>query len=144
MKSALVGFCFACLALAITSCGPGGPKKMKAWGNVTFNGVPIDKGTITFLPIPDGTQGTATGGEIMDGNYEIAAATGPIVGLTYKVEIKAMRKTGKIPNPFNAEAPPLDKYEDFVPEKYNFKSGLKVTIGPTDADNKHDFHLKSE
>src|SRR5262245_5962582 len=106
----------AWLFLALASCDSGGPRKMKIWGAATFEGQPIETGSITLLPGPDSTEGTAVGAEIKEGRYEIAAKDGPLAGLTYKVEIKAQRKTGKtVPNPFNPSGPRLDEFEQFIP-----------------------------
>jgi hypothetical protein len=54
-----------CILLAATGC----ESSTGASGTVTYDGRPVEKGTITFLPA-DG-QGPAAGGEIRDGQYRV-------------------------------------------------------------------------
>lgn len=128
--------------LVLTGCGPAGPRPMKVWGEVTFDGKPLESGSIRFLPLPNSTQGTATEGDIQNGRYEIPAKDGPLSSLTYKVEIRAQRKVGTVANPMNPTGPPLDRFDNFIPAAYNHESTLTATIADTEAANQHDFHLK--
>ena len=112
---------------------------MKVWGEAVFDGKPIESGTITLLPIP-GNVGTATGADILNGKYEIPAKDGPLAGQTYKVEIKAQRKVGTMPHPFNPSTI-VDRMEDFIPTEYNAQSKLSAVISDKASDNKHDFRL---
>ena len=132
------------LLTLLAGCGPAGPRPTKVWGQVTFDGQPLDKGEIRFLPLPGSTQGTATEGDIRDGRYEIPSKDGPLSGLTYKVEIKAQRKVGTVANPVTPTGPPLDRFDNYIPAAYNHKSTLTVTVADTESANQHDFHLKSE
>ncbi|MFM8633657.1 MAG: hypothetical protein ACKOEX_02420 [Planctomycetia bacterium] len=110
-------------------------------GDVSYDGQPVASGTIIFTPV-EGTQGPATGAGIEGGRYRVPAQKGPVVGGRYKVEITALRKTGKtVPNSFDPNGQPLEFSEQFVPDRYNRRSTLVVTV--TAGANKADFALSS-
>ncbi|MFM7291027.1 MAG: hypothetical protein ACKO6B_07330 [Planctomycetia bacterium] len=110
-------------------------------GDVSYDGQPVASGTIIFTPV-EGTQGPATGAGIEDGRYRVPAQKGPVVGGRYKVEITALRKTGRtVPNTFDPNGQPLKLSEQFVPDHYNTRSTLVVTVNP--GANKADFALSS-
>jgi hypothetical protein len=80
----------AAVVLAVLAgCGSG---RLPVHGDVTFDGKPVDLGTISFEPA-DG-QGRATGGKIMDGKYELVGNTASQPGKKI-VRIFASRKTGR-------------------------------------------------
>jgi hypothetical protein len=58
-----------CVLLAAAGCG----SSTGASGSVTYDGRPVERGAITFLPA-DG-QGPAAGGEIRDGRYRVGDLT---------------------------------------------------------------------
>ena len=71
--------------LGLAGCGSNSPAAVE--GTVTFNGAPIDNGSIGFTPIEGAKPGEGTvGGAIHDGKYAIPAESGPKPG-KYKVEI---------------------------------------------------------
>lgn len=127
--------------IVVAGCGPSGPRNMKVWGDVTYDGKPIETGDIIFTPQP-GTIGTSTGAEIRGGQYSIPAKVGPLADGTYKVEIKALHKIGTTPNIMVADGPPLDLFENFIPTIYNAESNLSATISSDPAANQRNFHLK--
>jgi hypothetical protein len=103
-------------------------------GTVTLDGVPIEKGVIVLMP-PDG-KGQTAGCGITAGSYRMQASPG-----TKQVSIIAERKDGKMPDPMSpGSGAVIDRYVDYVPERYNKKSELTVTIKP--GLNKHDFKLE--
>ena len=57
-------------------------RKMRVWGEVSCAGEPIKEGEIVFTPIAN-TTGPATGIAIIDGAYDVPAASGPLAGGTY-------------------------------------------------------------
>jgi hypothetical protein len=61
----------ALLTLAQVGCGSGNFGTVS--GSVTYNGTPIEKGTISFYPV-DGNSPTA-GGEIANGKYKVSQLT---------------------------------------------------------------------
>jgi hypothetical protein len=112
-----------------------GTRKPVMEGTVTRDGVPIEKGVIVLTP-PDG-KGQTAGCGITVGSYRMQAAPG-----TMQVSIMAERKDGKMPDPMSPGSGAfIDRYVDYVPERYNKKSELTVTIKP--GMNKHDFNLES-
>lgn len=134
----------AMLALLVAAGGCGsGVRRVHVSGDVSLDGKPIEEGNITFTPVT-GTAGPATGGEIRNGKYDVAAAVSPLAGGTYRVQIESLVYRGRsVPNPFNPNGPPLKLPDNTVPPKYNAESVLKVTF-PADAkEQREDFDLKS-
>lgn len=112
-------------------------------GSVTFDGQPVEEGEIRFIPASNqGGQGSpqVAGATIAQGKYDVPADKGAVPG-TYRVEIRAEKKTGKkilaVP-----PAPPgsmIEITEQFVPAKYNEQSTLTLEI--TAGSNSKDFEL---
>ena len=124
----------AVMLLCLTTAGCGSSKPIVE-GTVTLDGVPIEKGTIVLMPI-DG-KGQTAGCGIEAGKYRMQASPG-----TRQVLIHANRKDGTMPDPMSpGSGKMIDRYVNYVPEKYNEKTELTVTIKP--GLNKHDFALES-
>ncbi len=125
----------ACLATALCLAAAGcGKSKPIMEGLVTLDGVPIEKGTIMLIPATG--KGQSAGGGIVAGRYRITASPVPV-----KVWINASRKDGKMPDPLNpGSGVMIDRYVEYVPDRYNEKTTLEVTI--TEGLNKHDFALE--
>jgi hypothetical protein len=126
---------FAAMAVPALLMAAGcGTSKPVMEGTVTLDGVPIEKGVIVLTP-PDG-RGQTAGCGITAGSYRMQAAPG-----TMQVSIMAERKDGTMPDPMSPESGAIvDRYVNYVPERYNKKSELTVTIKP--GLNKHDFQLE--
>jgi hypothetical protein len=62
--------------LAVAGCDGVEPSGYRVSGEVTFQGQPLDHGTINFSPTEDNTGGTVSGAGIKEGRYEVPAATG--------------------------------------------------------------------
>ena len=123
-------------------CGSSGPERAVVSGEVTYNGQPVEKGTIRFLP----TKGTETppwGAHIVDGKYKAYGKGGVPVG-THKVEILGYRtRPGQVPT---GEPPPGMTAEEaareqFLPPKYNTQTELEITIEPGSGSVITDFRL---
>ena len=56
------------------ACGPGGPEKASVSGKVTYQGKPVPKGTISFVPVST-TGRSATGAIQPDGSYTLQTET---------------------------------------------------------------------
>jgi hypothetical protein len=109
-------------------------------GSVTVGGVPVESGSITFVPI-EGTSGHSAGGAIESGRYSISAADGPMIGVN-SVAINGRRKTGrKIPVP-GTENVMMDETEEVVPPRYQTGKELKREIRP--GKNTFDFDLDAQ
>jgi hypothetical protein len=134
--------CTACVVslaamLIIGGCG-GSNGRQSLEGVVTFDGKPLEKGQITFVP-QAGTSGPTAGAEIIDGKFSIPAAGGPFAG-KFRVEITASRPGGqKVPDRFTGKL--VDAYEQFIPSKYNAESQLEAEI-KADGPNRLEFALK--
>jgi hypothetical protein len=121
----------AALCLAAAGCGKSKPIME---GLVTLDGTPIEKGTIMLIPATG--KGQSAGGGIVAGRYRITASPVPV-----RVWINASRKDGKMPDPLNpGSGVMVDRYVEYVPDRYNEKTTLEVTI--TEGLNKHDFALE--
>ncbi len=108
-------------------------------GSVTFNGTPIEEGSISFEPV-DG-KGTVLGGPIAAGRYEINSDF-PVMGENKLVRIIGVRKTGrKVRNPESATEM-VEEVEMFVPRQYNLESTQTVQV-KSNVPNTRNFELKT-
>lgn len=96
-------------------------------GTVSYQGKPIEEGSIRFIPTAD-TKGPTSGATIQNGTYEAKARGGVPVG-SHRVEIQAMRPTGKAkPKELQGLDIIPDPMEQYLPEKYNVQSELTLTV----------------
>ncbi|MBL9124577.1 MAG: hypothetical protein JNG90_13160 [Planctomycetaceae bacterium] len=110
----------------LVGCGKNGPPRTAVQGNVQFDGRPLAKGAIRFIPLED-TPGPETATEILAGKYKLAEAEGPPVG-KLRVEI---RSSGRVPAELTNEqaADKVSSYQlprDLIPAQYNDRSSLSV------------------
>lgn len=133
-----------CLALAVTAAGCGSRNKtVRAWGEVHWQGKPVDEGVIVFFPI-EGTAGPSTGGSIAAGRYDVPAAKGLRAGGTYRVQITAAGKEKF----YDPNATPtvsstlIPVREQVLPEKFNTASTLRATVAPDAGVHRQDFMLQ--
>jgi hypothetical protein len=130
-----------CLGLCalLAGCGSSkysGEKRFPLAGEVTFNGEPVDLGSITF--IPEG-KGRPSGGVIENGKYEVPEEKGANAG-KHRVEIHWLKRTGrKLKDPESGEM--YDERKEALPDKLHANSELSVEV-PLPS-NRHDFQLKS-
>jgi hypothetical protein len=124
------------MAVFLTGCGASdGVDRASVSGKVTFDGQPVQEGSIVFTPTA-GTTGPMCFVAIANGSYSIAAGDrGPVVG-KHKVAIEAYRDAGTVDD---GGAPLKDQ---IVPAKYNKETTLVVEV--TQGSNTHDFDLLSE
>jgi hypothetical protein len=127
-------------------CGPSGPPRVEISGKVTWDGKPLETGTISFIP-EEGLVGPMAGAQIVRGEYQIRADQGPTVG-DHRVEIQAWKTSGQkeVAGVGGATTGPsaggvVETIKMYIPEQYNTKSTLRATIEP-DA-NRLDFDLKA-
>jgi hypothetical protein len=106
-------------------------------GMVRWNGEPLAKGSIRFVPV-DRTPGSDAGGTIKEGKYTIEK--GLTVG-KYRVELKATKKTGKKARNPVLPADMIDEEIELIPPEYNENSQLTREVGP--GLNPIDFDLPS-
>ena len=114
------------------SCG--GDGRVDVAGQVTFDGKPIDQGTIDFVPA-DG-QGPTAGGLIQGGRYSVRVAPG-----RKRVEIQGCREVGRgRVVEFDPDSPIVPITKPIVPEKYNTHTTLTIDVKKSVDDA--DFHLE--
>lgn len=119
--------CCMVLAVCLSGCGGGsdGPSRVDVSGQVTYQGKPIPRGQIRFVPTgPEG--GPIAAVEIRDGKYAAMGETGVPVG-THRLEFLGFKIVGA--------TSPADMVgageEQYIAEKHNAKSThtLKVPAG---------------
>jgi hypothetical protein len=129
------------IAAGLVFCLGCGSQEHLLEGSVTFDGQPVEKGSITLEPA-DGV-GPAAGGTIAGGRFKVDSTSGLAPGNKI-VRISAVRATGKKieagpPEPPGAK---VDEVQQFIPAKYNDRSALTVQFDG--GHKKQDFDLKSQ
>lgn len=124
----------AAVVLTATGCGGGsGPRMNTVQGTVTFQGSPVEEGSITF---EDSSAGTAGGTELgPGGTYRLSLPDG-----TYAVWIQPPM----IVTPDTADSPGGEEMKEVnnIPPKYwrSTSSGLSVQVSRNETT--HDFDLQ--
>lgn len=114
---------------AAVGCG-GGDGKVDVSGAVTFNGEPVDDGSIQFA----GEGADAATVIIAKGRYTARVTRGK-----KKVVIEGLRKTGTQYRDTADKSTAYDKLENFLPPEFNTQT--KLTADVTGATDKLDFSL---
>ena len=84
-----------CCALLVLCSGCGPTRTTEGVrGEVSFDGRPLETGTIDFIPV-EGTAGGSARSVIANGRYEVAAEHGLLANGTYQVRVIGLRKTGR-------------------------------------------------
>jgi hypothetical protein len=114
-------------------CGPPDPGLYKVSGTVSFDGRPVEKGTIVFEPV-DSVPGNSAGGEIHNGVFTLQSRQGK-----KRVSIRATRP---IPGQWNnvMKVPAIQQY---IPAYYNSKTTLTAEVLP-EGENHFEFNLASD
>jgi hypothetical protein len=130
-----------CLCAAIGACSKAeysGAQRFGLSGKVTYEGQPIDVGSIAFLPqAPDQR---VSGGYIMDGQYSVPEAQGANAG-KYRIEIRWQKLTGKKTRDPHSEDVTEQRAEG-LPAKYHKDSELTVEV--SENQTTFDFDLKAD
>jgi hypothetical protein len=137
----LLGCAFA--AALFSGCGSGGPERAIVSGTVTYNGKPVPKATIRFVPVQTSSV-RVTGAWVTDGAYKVDGDGGVPVGI-YKIEIEAYSNV-ETPNPSRSgKTSSLHAAEEglrqYIPAKYNAKTQLEITIQPGSRSVTKNFEL---
>jgi len=115
-----------------------GPSHVPLSGDVSYDGQPIDDGTITFTSPTGATDTPKPSCRIEGGKYTFEKGTGPAPG-KYKVEITWLRKTGqKVPT---GDGEMRDEKVQVLPERFNAQTTLTADV--TSGTKTLDFALKS-
>jgi hypothetical protein len=114
--------------------GCGRDKLLEISGAVTYEGQPVQKGTIAFLSPED--KGPTAATVIVAGKYSVKVPPGPRI-----VRIEGFKVLGQqLLHPNNPSSPKVDVLEPIIPAEYNEKSKLKAEISGNAR--VFDFHLK--
>lgn len=131
----------AMLGVVISLMALGCSQQLKVEGKVTFDGTPLEEGSISFEPA-DGT-GSEFGGVISAGNYVAEAPPTAKPGAKI-VRIRASRKTGK-QMPAGPPFPPDKMVDEIVPLPADYHDGGKLTTElKPGTGNRADFELVSK
>ncbi len=126
------------LMTLLIGCGGGeqGAPTVKVSGKVTFDGAPLEKGTITFEPSND--KGGPSSAAIQSGAYTADVELGP-----KRVRFSAVKVLGKKKvYEGSADSPEEDITEQLIPDKYNAASNESYTVKAAASDA--NFDLKSK
>ncbi len=128
--------CLVCFSLLLCGCGGSNGGTIEVTGTVTFDGTPVESGTISFLP-KDG-KGASAAGKIVSGQYTAAVPPGE-----KKVSIIGERVVGQDKrDPSDPNSETFDVTESFIPPQYNAKTTLTATI--SEDGGAVDFELTSK
>ena len=126
-----------CGLLSLAGCNTDPNQPVGISGKVTWGGEPLPQGNLTLTPI---TTGSATGGEIKNGEFNIPAENGVVPG-TYKVMIEAYLPTGrKVPNS-NKPGEMADELRQMIPPRYNHNTELQAEV-TRDGENVFTYDLE--
>jgi hypothetical protein len=132
---------FGCLLLgALFGCKTQeypGAKRYPLSGRVTYDGEPIDLGSISFLPTDGGDQ-RVSGGYIENGEYSVPEGQGANAG-KYRVEIRWQKATGKQVKERSEDL--TEQRVEGLPAKYHKNSELTAEVSAKQT--RFDFDLKS-
>ena len=130
-------------AVALPACHDSGAAAEIVFGEVRCGGQPVDTGEVRLVPI-QGTLGWVSSSRILDGVYRIDARGGVPVG-TYRVEVDALRKTGrKMTETFNAEKIHVDQTKPVGLKSYRDESSPLTLTVPTENEGRYDIDLPRE
>jgi len=138
---AIIVSCTLCI-IHVAGCGRD-DTTVSVGGEVSYKGEPVEMGEIEFTPM-EGTSGPATGCAIEGGRYALAAERGLQPGGTYLVQIRGMKNTGRSAlDPFSG-AESVEVMDHFIPEEYNARSTLRISIKGDSSSEQLDFDLPQD
>ena len=123
--------------LLVAGCGAGETSWVS--GACSYGGAAIDEGQIRLFPV-EGTPGHGAATRIVQGTYAFEPAAGLVPG-EYLVAVSATRATGRMlaGEGIPGEPNTVPEIEQFIPERYNHASELRLTLKP--GENHHDLAL---
>jgi hypothetical protein len=134
LRVALVWGLFACAAI-IVGCGPGNELgRRPVSGTVTLDGQPLERGSISFQPVGDGTSSGAT---IENGTFSIPEQRGLPPG-TYTVRIYSSQD-GVMADEIPGEIRPP---RELIPSDWNTDSKHQIEVNG--GDNTFTFDIQSK
>jgi hypothetical protein len=127
--------CLVLLSLLLCGCGAAEHTGNPVSGTVTFQGKPLDQGSIRFSPV--GGQGTMSGGPIKNGEYLLPATSGLEPG-KYEVRITSSDAGHSSADEMPGEVKEAPK--ERIPPEYNARTKLFAEI-QSSGENKFDFAI---
>jgi hypothetical protein len=134
-----------CGSLAVAGCGGSTDElpRRPVTGTVTFDGKPLERGTIAFQP--ESGLPTAAAVPVNGGSYSVARQQGLVPG-TYKVSVSSSAPTTAAVDPATGTPPPPGKPtpppRELLPTRYNASTELSVEV-KAEGSNSFDFTLTS-
>lgn len=130
------------LAASASGCSSDsdGLAREPVWGTVTFDGQPLERGSIMFLP--EGELPTQGGATIAGGKYSIGQSEGLVAG-NYRVAISSPEGGPETIEDTTNNAPgmPPKPRKELIPSHYNSKSTLAAEV-KAGASNAFNFDLE--
>ena len=123
--------CGFVLTLCLAGCGRDGLAQIS--GMVVFDGQPLGKGNVSFMPA-DG-RGPTAAAIVADGKYSVRIAPGK-----KRVQIEGFRVVGRQHAMGDPNAPMVDILKPIIPKRYNIDSELTCEI--TANNHTYDFRLQ--
>lgn len=125
----------AATLLFAVGCGDSGPPRAAVQGSVSWNGSPVEVGTISFIP----EAGPAATADIVAGKYSLPQEEGATLA-TQTVQIFGIKDLGLIEaGPPHPPGTKIEATEQYIPAKFN--NSTKLTVEIMEGDNQHDFAL---
>jgi hypothetical protein len=99
----------------------GSAKKATVNGTVTLDDKPLKEGVVRFVPVNGQSQTTTE--NVVDGKFSATVPVGEM-----RVEFTAPKK-GKPRKAYDTtDSPVVEVSEELIPERFNIKSELKITV----------------
>jgi hypothetical protein len=115
-------FCRSIFVLALAAViGCSSADTTTVSGTVTLDGSPLKEGVVRFVPT-DGKTATSSAA-IKDGKFSTVVPKGEM-----RVEFSAPKVIGQKKMYDTPEAPLVDEVVELLPERYNVKSEMKITV----------------
>ena len=132
-------FCLILVPCCLVICGCGSDGRLGVQGEITFQGKPLQDGTIEFQPVDTSAGGSAAGSTIKDGKYSFKAEQGLFPG-KYKVLISSA-DSSKMVKPAGPPGPESSRMvaQERIPDNYNVNTKLVVDVHK--AKTRHDFAI---
>lgn len=119
------------LLMPVAGCGDGGPPLLSVSGTVTFDGVPLEAGQLTFRPVdPRAKPRVAT---VQRGHYEVRLPAGRMI-----VEAHAVRAAPALVTQDMGSGP-----QEMVPARYRGPDSVLQIEVLEAGDNRFPFVLES-
>ncbi|WP_145279655.1 carboxypeptidase regulatory-like domain-containing protein [Tautonia plasticadhaerens] len=125
----------AAVMMGLVGCGSARDDgRVAVTGQVLLDGSPLDEAYVTLIPE---ASGPAVTGPVEDGEFRIPRSEGPAPG-PYRVEIDAVRPTGRIIEHPDLLGETAEETANIVPPQFNRHSTLRVEV-VADGDNRFEF-----